>query len=653
MSSTRTIILLLCLFVIFACADKKIVPEPVPSEPSLMEQAADYWDKKNYSASQSLYRKLTRQPDITQKQEIIIWQRLAVSAFKNEDYKSALEALEKWAELDRRAKQSWKWHEMFSVSLKKTVGENFYIRYLSDLLQDLQAPYDLRKNAALALAGFHFEERRYPESMSILENFYARTDSTARQKELERDYRTYLEQFTPDQLMSARAFLDQEKIHYFPWNVFLWSLYSRQLENDPSSWESLGPLLETLSRQGEFADQEPYARQFKIWLEEFGRPVREIAMLLPLSGQFSSSAWKILDGAAVAHWEILQGESRIMIRIINTHQEGWLEELRAMDSVSIVGGPLSRGTWEKITGSGLNKEKVFFTFLPSIDDEGSRGWRFFTSPEDQVRIMIDKAVFDLGFTDFAVFYPEDDFGRTYAQVFWKEAVKKGARISGLQSYPRDEPERWNNIVASFLDIKDKDKDHKNITPGFQAVFIPDSLSTVKGLLPQFFYFDQNQLVFMGPMLWSQAFSPDTLEQQYFSLSMTTGAWLNEDSSPAAAALQAGMNKTVQGKPDLWTALGYDFIRFVNKLKNLPAPEQNEEINKQLAGNNFQDWSMAPVSWDNQGRASQDLYVLQLNKDKLSRADMSYYNSLIQIRKARKNQWLEILRKKEKDTHTAN
>lgn len=646
MSSTRTIILLLCLFVIFACAEKKTIPEPPPSEPSLMEQAADYWNKKDYSASQDLYRKLASQPDLTQRQELIIWQRLAVSAFKNGDYESALPALEKWAELDRRAKQSWEWHEMFSVSLKKTVGRNIYSRYLNDLLQDLQAPYELRKNAALALAGFHFEEGRYPESMSILENIYARADSTGRKKELEQELSTYLEQFTTDELMSARAFLDQEKTHYFPWNVFLWSLYSRQLKNDPSRWESLGPLLDTLSRQGKFADQEPYARQFEIWLEEFGRPVREIAMLLPLSGQFSSSAWKILRGAEVAHWEMLQDKSRIKIRIINTNHERWLEKLQAMDSVSIVGGPLSGNTWKEITESGLNREKIFFTFLPSIDDEGSKGWRFFASPEDQVRVMIDKAVFDLGFTDFAIFYPEDDFGRAYAQVFWKEAVKKGARISGLQSYPRNEPERWNNIVASFLDITDTGQSHKNISPEFQAVFIPDSLSKAKGLLPQFFYFDQNQLVFMGPMLWSQAFSPDSLEQQYFSLSMTTGAWLAEDMPEGADRLQSGMNKTFQSQPDLWAALGYDFIRFIENLNNLPSPEQNEEINKQLAAVNFQDWSMAPVSWDKQGRASQDLYVLQINKDKLSRADMNYYNSLIQIRKARKHQWMEKLREKE-------
>ncbi|MFP4397298.1 MAG: penicillin-binding protein activator [Desulfonatronovibrio sp.] len=646
MSSTRTIILLLCLFVIFACAEKKTIPEPPPSEPSLMEQAADYWNKKDYSASQDLYRKLASQPDLTQRQELIIWQRLAVSAFKNGDYESALPALEKWAELDRRAKQSWEWHEMFSVSLKKTVGRNIYSRYLNDLLQDLQAPYELRKNAALALAGFHFEEGRYPESMSILENIYARADSTGRKKELEQELSTYLEQFTTDELMSARAFLDQEKTHYFPWNVFLWSLYSRQLKNDPSRWESLGPLLDTLSRQGKFADQEPYARQFEIWLEEFGRPVREIAMLLPLSGQFSSSAWKILRGAEVAHWEMLQDKSRIKIRIINTNHERWLEKLQAMDSVSIVGGPLSGNTWKEITESGLNREKIFFTFLPSIDDEGSKGWRFFASPEDQVRVMIDKAVFDLGFTDFAIFYPEDDFGRAYAQVFWKEAVKKGARISGLQSYPRNDPERWNNIVASFLDITDTGQSHKNISPEFQAVFIPDSLSKAKGLLPQFFYFDQNQLVFMGPMLWSQAFSPDSLEQQYFSLSMTTGAWLAEDMPEGADRLQSGMNKTFQSQPDLWAALGYDFIRFIENLNNLPSPEQNEEINKQLAAVNFQDWSMAPVSWDKQGRASQDLYVLQINKDKLSRADMNYYNSLIQIRKARKHQWMEKLREKE-------
>ena len=646
MSSTRILALLLCLFLLSACAEKRIIPEPVSPETVLMSEAGRYWDMEDYSTSQKLYQTLSLQPDLTPRQQAVVWERLGISAFHSRDYKTALPALKKWAELVPRAGQSWMWHQMYSLSLKETLGEDIYLEYISSLSQDIMLSFEIRKNAVLALAEFYFERENYHEAMSALERIYAQAGTDAQMEYLEKGFHEYLSRLSLEQLNPAVPFMDQEKINYFPSNIFFWTLYSRQLEDDPSMWKTLWPRLSTLSRQGMFIDPNPYIMDVEMWLEKFGTPVTEIALLLPLSGQFSSTGWKILRGAGVAHWEMLRNGLKINVRTINTDDEGWLSRLKEMESAAIVGGPVSRDVWEKITSSGLNRDKIFFTFLPSINDEGISGWRFFASPRDQVRAMIDRSVNELGFTDFAVFYPEDDFGRSYAQVFWEEATRKGVRVSGLQSYPGNEPERWNNIVASFLGVEDMNSPNKNPSPEFQAVFIPDSLSRVKGLIPQFFYFDQNQLVFMGPMLWSQAYSPGTLEQQYFSLTMTSGAWLDDNPSSGSGKLKSRLNETIQGDPDFWVALGYDFVKFASGLGDLPSPGQYELINEQLANADFRDWSMAPIWWNDQGEAFQDLYVFQMSRSSLSLADMDYLNSLVLIREARKAQWIETFMEKE-------
>ncbi len=637
---------MLVMLLVSACAEKKITPDPVVPEKVPMDEAAVYWDRKDYSTSQELYRILSQKPDLTARQQIIVQQRLGISAYYNQDFETALPALEKWAKLAPRTRLSWQWQEMYFLSMKNVLGEDKYYRYLNDLSEDMTLTFEIRKKAAMTLAGFHFEQGRYPEAMSIMEKAYVRADTDEQKLYLKNFFLEYLNQLSISELKAALPFLDQEKTNHYPFNIFFWTLYSRQLEDDPSMWDNLWPRLSNLSRQGQFIDQRPYIRQLEEWLEKFGIPATEIALLLPLSGQFSSSGWKILRGAGLAHWEMLLDGFRVNVRTINTEQDGWLEEIMEMESVTIVGGPVSREAWQKIRSSGVNREKVFFTFLPSIDDEGTSGWRFFTSPRDQVRSMIDKAALDLGFTDFAVFYPEDDFGRAYAKVFQEEAGQKGVRISGLQSYPGDEPRRWNNIVASFLDVSHVNTPYKNPSPDFQAVFIPDSLSRVKGLVPQFHYFDQNQLVFMGPMLWSQAYSPDTLEQQYFSLSMTTGAWLDDNSTPGAVKLKSGLDHTLQGKPDFWVALGYDFVRFAAGLGNLPTPGDYERINEMLAEVDFFDWSMAPVSWNDQGKAFQDLYVFQMSRSGLSLADMDYFKSMVMIREARKARWMQMIWERE-------
>ena len=647
MSLTRIFFIVLCLLVLSACAEKKVIPPPVAPDIVRVEEAQRYWEGGDYHASQRLYQRLSARTDLSPPELQTVWQRLGLSAYYNQDFETALPALRKWAGLEPLIQETWPWQEKYSLSLMETAGKDIYHQYLTGLSRDMTLPFEIRKNSGLITARALFEEKMYSEAMEHLEQIYAQAPDADEKILLEQDLLGYLADLSMEDLEAARPFLQQERIFSYPYNVFFWSLYSRQLEDDPSRWEELLPELTALARQGVFADPNHYIRDYEQWTERFGIPAeKEIVLLLPLSGQFSSSGWKILRGAGIAHQKsLLNGPE---VKIINTHQQGWLQKLRETDPGSITGGPVSREVWREITDAGLHKERVFFTFLPSINDEGISGWRFFASPRDQVRTMINRSVNELGITDFAIFYPEDEFGRSFAEIFWQEATKQEARISGLKSYPAAEPERWNSIVASFLNVQDMDPSSKVPSPDYQAVFIPDSLSRVKGLIPQFFYFDQNQLLFMGPMLWSQAYTPNTLEQQYFSLSITTGAWLDDNPSPAAARLKSGLNEGLQGDPDFWVALGYDFVRFAAGLNSLPSPEQHQGINSQLARNSFADWSMAPVSWDEQGRASQDLHVLQMNRASLTPADMDYLNSLILIREARKAHWIETLMERDMD-----
>lgn len=646
MSLTRSIAFLLFAVLLFGCTPVKIVTEPVSSDAQRMQQADRYWASENYVMSRNLYREIAQLPDISARQRLLVEQRLAISSFHVEDFQQAIESFEKWAELDPGIKRSWQWHEMYALSLREASGDDEYYSYLQVIYQDKLYPREITDNASLDLAEFHFDQGRYSEAMSILEKNYNQLTARNHKQNFEKSFHDYLSAISVQKLTQASPFMDHDKIYQFPFNIFFWSLYSAKLADDPSQWKSLHPKIAALHRHADFADPKPFARQFEQWMKEFGVPEHEIAILLPLSGKFSSTGWKILKGVGQAHWEMLGSDIQVKIRAINTSSKDWMEELRNTNS-TIVGGPVSGRTWDEIVDSGLNKDKTFFTFLPGINDEGISGWRFFASPNDQVRSMIDRAVEDLGFTDFGVFYPEDDFGRAYAQAFWEEANKKGVRVSGLKSYPGSEPSRWNDIVASFLNIQNKNTPYRHPEPDFQAVFIPDSLSRANGLIPQFFYFDQNQLLFMGPMLWYQAFVPDTLEQQYFNLTMTPGPLWNENPADDSQNLITELNATAHTEPDFWVALGYDFVKFASEMQNLPSPSRHESVNEILAQNSFKNWSMAPIYWDEQGHASQDLHVFQLSRENMDLADTEYIRSLIQIRKARQDQWIRMIREKEK------
>jgi hypothetical protein len=113
------------------------------------------------------------------------------------------------------------------------------------------------------------------------------------------------------------------------------------------------------------------------------------------------------------------------------------------------------------------------------------------------------------------------------------------------------------------------------------------------------------------MLWSQEMSRiSALDRQYFRLALMTGAWRPGARRGAARELAHTLERTVQGQPDFWTALGYDFVRFASRLPLRYSKWSPERINKYLSRFSGMNWAMAPLSWDERGTARQELYLFR-------------------------------------------
>ncbi len=646
MHKTRFIIALLLLFFIAACAEKKVVTDP--PRPDLQQRAAQAWEAEDHPAAQDLYSQLLEEFELEEDHEIMAWKRLAVSAGENREYRQSMQALEKWAQMDPEAADKWKWHHYYSMALKETETEQKYVRYLQNLYRDESRPVELRLKTALTLAEHHLESQRYPEGMDVLRDIrqFAYTDEQKVWIE-EAGSRLFLK-MDLEELEKAAEFMDREKKLHFPDNLFWWSYFHARLQDDNDQWESLRPGMIEIARQSELVYRTPFNKVLEKWEEKLGKPTPVMALLLPLSDSYSSVGWKVMRGAGQAHWDLLSNGLDVRVKTINTNNPGWIEELKKLQNVSLAGGPLSGEAWEKIREADLHREMVFLTFLPTMEEEGSQGWRFFSSAGDQVRALLKIGTQEMDIENFAVMYPEEDFGRSYAETFWEKARDMDAQVQGIQSYPTDDHASWNRIVSSFLDITDPNDPFLDPDPGFEAVFIPDTLSRAQGLIPQFFYFNVDHLVFMGPMLWYQGYSPGTLEQQFFSLALSCGAWNSHNPSPPARQLSEGLEDSLQGEADFWVALGYDFVRFASRLGNMPSPEDNDEVNRILSGNEFDSWSMAPINWDDEGKASQDLFVFRMDRHELQPVEPEAMKWTIESRKQRRAMWLERLREQERE-----
>ena len=104
---------------------------------------------------------------------------------------------------------------------------------------------------------------------------------------------------------------------------------------------------------------------------------------------------------------------------------------------------------------------------------------------------------------------------------------------------------------------------------------------------------------MGTTLWEQALSGKSVPGlERYALAVFPGAW-NQARAP----------KALQGAGhDFWTALGYDFARFCIQLGLVKRPPA-QDLNAAIARLRMV-WGMAPIKWDGNGIAHQQLYLFQ-------------------------------------------
>lgn len=212
-----------------------------------------------------------------------------------------------------------------------------------------------------------------------------------------------------------------------------------------------------------------------------------------------------------------------------------------------------------------------------------------------------------------------------AEVFWREATAQGIAITGMESYPPNEPTQWGEAISRLLRVPEEgteeDVEEERPEPDFQAVFIPDSLSKAQLILPNFYYFDEDRLYFLGPELWSQGLTQgQEIESRYFTLAVTPGAWWPDNPAPGTNALITELDSMGQAPPDFWAALGFDFINFTSSLGTLPWDWDAELLNELLSEPMSMDWSMAPIVWDATGKARQRLFLFRPHSKGIAQLD---------------------------------
>ena len=626
-SSLAKVFMLVVVLALTGCAQKFIdlsstspIFYPTPSS-SALGQADAAWNAANMLEAERLYKNALQNPALSNREREMALSRLAEAAMANKHAGTALDALDAWKRLDVSVAATEGWLRLWSRAAMALPPSQGVSRALTVVNAAQEAvPYRAAAAGVLMARGQSGDGLMWAQRLTAL---YQQADRKERIV-MERCLVQTCGEMSANTLVSLLQYTLPDTDSVYPWSVLL--LEKARREGAAVPYDTVDPALEgsTLGRilgSGVFADTGLIASTLQGGQAPGKVPVTQVssvpmyagsyALALPLSGSYSALGNKIALGAKAAQTELNSRGIRTELYILDTDRADWVSRLNSLPPQCVtVGGPMLPAAFEQARAAQAVRQRAFFTFLSSLGEgeEGNTAWRFFTSPSDQIRTMIDFAG-RAGVRRFATLYPEDSFGRRMSTLFLQAAPAGGGITS--RSYPKGNVSEWNAVTAKFVGSYMVGKVPAS-SANFEAVFLPDSWNNAALIIPCLFFNGEDRLLIMGTSLWEQGLPGGArLDASNLALVVFPGAWNAANPTPAARNLNALLAN--QGEADIWTGLGYDFVRFAAALHLEPGWTPGR-VNSLLRGAQQISWSMAPMVWNASGKASRQLYVFNPTRD---------------------------------------
>ena len=641
-----TALLLACLL-LASCAGMRTGESTASlSTPQLLSEANRAYAQERFQRSELYYSRLLERPDLADPERAMVLERLAVSALESGHEHQAKLALDQWAALEPGAASDPAYVRLEAMTLFG-LGRPEAVDAQAEALvsQDGLAWMERAQTAAL-YANLYFQAGRDNAALDLLARLYAKAPGPEEQSVLERILFDSLQDVADVEAVATSLPADQRL--RFPGAVVLFELGRRQAMTDGDPGPGLAFMQDVLSRSS-LVDK----LYFSEVLHRMGglaeTPGLKVVLAVPVTGRYKDVGRKVVSGAGAAQWALTQAGIDVTVKVINTDAPGWVERIAVLpDDYMVVGGPLTVDAFNLMADTGLIGSRAVFAFLPGLGDrvEGRDAWRFFPSRQDEVRSLVSLAMNGLGISTFGVLYPQEEFGVRMMEAFSSQVVMEGGRVVGSASYPPGEHTEWGAKVAEVLNRPPNfDKEAPLPPPPFGAVFLPDGWTQAQLLVPNFFYYDAADVVFLGPNLWSRALDEVTVEEHYFKLSVCPGSWWPE--SPGAVGLQSLLDEQGLGLADFWVALGHDFVRVAAALGSVPAGFDAADVNARLVRAGEIPFSLAPVRWDGSGQARQELFLFSPGEEGKALTDVEALKKGVAWAKTKRQKRLETYREKQK------
>lgn len=571
-----------------------------------LNSARSAWDSKDMVRVESLYLQLLNSGTLDLATQEEAWRRIVVAANTNEHPKVVLNALDNWLILNKEADKTKTWQNAWVRNVRFLASSEVVKRAEQIYLNTASDGAYVR--AVIIMVGRAWTAKQSEQFISLLSRYYQSQDQEQRIA-LERILSNEL-RYSPFSNLQELADISPKDL-IFPYTVILLEKTRREVnqgKNKDAEIEMLNFYLadKTLIKHvmtstggaAAISPESPVDKN-KLTIQAVGEEIC-IVLALPSQGPLGSIATKIKVGASAAQQELTAGGSKVSIKYISTDTEGWLNQLNELPAYcAIVGGPLQLAKYKDIKNTTIAASRNIFAFTPQMEgrDEGSLMWRFFPSPTDQVNSLITFTKDNLGISWYGAFYPDDAYGLRMSNLFEQAVSVSGGSVK-KESYAQSDASTWVGQSKQLLDahiVNDTSISRAN----FQAVFLPDSWKNMEMISTSLLFHGEDRQILLGTALWEQGLSFGAGHAlAKYKLAIFPGVW-NPTIIPPS----------LQNTYDLvfWNILGYDFIRFAYAL-NLKQYNKPQELQSKLQNAENISWTMAPMRWDAQGRASQEMII---------------------------------------------
>jgi branched-chain amino acid transport system substrate-binding protein len=279
-----------------------------------------------------------------------------------------------------------------------------------------------------------------------------------------------------------------------------------------------------------------------------------------------------------------------------------VRELAGMDDVVAIVGPLRSATSE--AAARVAEEEgvplIALTTRESVPEDRPWVFRIATTPEDELRYLVDYAFGQLAARRFAVLYPEDAYGRGMRDHFWHMVDERGGWVVAASAYAPDstdfgdsirqligyplltwreqsalaERERFlrrgrrlrppeNAGLAREIAEEMIGPEGRRLPPivDFDALFIPEDYERLKGLLPQLAFNELTGVQLLGAGNWN---NPELIDiaQEHVSGAIITASFDPNSRFPFVENFVRGYREEFSSDPDAFSAHAYDATNIV-------------------------------------------------------------------------------------------